>query len=99
MSHWDYRVVRRVIAGEPELSIHEAYYRDDGSVRAITEDPVGVHGSTMEELVDDSNAYFRALDKPVLDYDSICDTSARPADDHDTPPGQRHATDTKDPDQ
>lgn len=72
---WNYRVVKRTYhAGdasreEDEYGVYEAYYREDGSIYALSEDPVSPHGETMDEFRDSMEAYSAALEKPVLDYD------------------------------
>ena len=39
---WSYRLVYRDDAKPPYYAVHEVYYRDDGTVRAWTVEPVGV---------------------------------------------------------
>lgn len=68
---WDYRVLRRVIAGETRYAVHEVYYDDSGKPTSCTVDPVEPSGETLEELRRDCANYIRALDMPVLEYDSF----------------------------
>jgi len=75
MSHWNHRVVRRVyrdeIGGLQEVAyqIHGAYYGLEDKP-AITEEPDHPHGETLAELRKDLERMLRALDKPVLDYET-----------------------------
>jgi hypothetical protein len=73
MSHWNHRVVRRVypgaLDGEVAYQIHEAYYGIEDKPLISTE-PDHPHGETPEELREDLERMLRALDKPVLDYET-----------------------------
>lgn len=71
---WNYRVVKHTqisLMGEIEYSheIHEAYYNDDGSIRAISKDPIPAHGESLEDLQQDLTWMLEALSKPVLIYE------------------------------
>jgi hypothetical protein len=74
---WNHRVVRRVHRQgrrrETEYAIHEAFYWDKRSkkkVSAVTVDPIAVRGSTKKELRETLERMLRALDAPVIDYDT-----------------------------
>lgn len=69
MGGWDYRVIRKVQGGIEDYEIHEVYYRPDGTIEAITENPVIPYGETPEELKKDILMQLQGLDKPVLDFD------------------------------
>lgn len=69
MGGWDYRVIRKVQDGFESYGIHEVYWRSDGTVEAITENPVIPYGETPEELKKDILMQLQGLDKPVLDFD------------------------------
>lgn len=76
---WNYRVVRK----NGELGIHEAYYDENGRIWAITEravSPFVYEGAceTVENLRTVLRRMVGAIDKPVLDYDSIPEADARP---------------------
>lgn len=65
---WEYRVVKRVIAGVPWYAIHEVYYEADGrTVEFWTSDPVAVGGDDTIELENDLDRYRAALGKPILE--------------------------------
>ena len=60
MNNWNYRIVRHpAIRIEDEevsdefLAVHEAFYNKDGTLFAITEDPVIPMGENFEDLVSD----------------------------------------------
>jgi hypothetical protein len=71
---WNYRVIEH----EEMFYIHEVYYNDNGDIYAISEDPAGPAGETLEELKDDMEHYRQALDRPVLKLSEII---FAPADD------------------
>lgn len=77
MSHWNYRVVRKAYppaadgAIEHVLGIHEVYYNDSGEPQMVTEERMGPHGETLDELRTDLTWMIQALDKPVLEYAAI----------------------------
>jgi hypothetical protein len=69
--HWNHRVVRRVYKYEIEYSIHEAYYglnKDDKP--SITTESIAPYGESMAELRETLQRMLKALDKPVLDYET-----------------------------
>ena len=72
---WDYRVVRKILSGEgyttTQYGIHEVYYDDDHVPASCTINPVTPYGESEDELAQDVRHYASALEKPVLDYDSI----------------------------
>jgi hypothetical protein len=76
MTHWNHRVVRRIYnpgqeSEEVLYGIHEAYYGLEGETKpAITNDPTEPLGETVEGLREELNRMLRALDKPVLDYET-----------------------------
>jgi hypothetical protein len=74
MSHWNHRAVRRVypgvLDGEASYSIHEVYYGLGGIKPSITVGPDYPYGETVAELREDLERMLRALDKPVLDYET-----------------------------
>jgi len=67
---WNYRVVKRVTPAETIYAIHEAYYAEDKTVDAITQDAVGLTGATPEELHKAWSLMEEAFRAPVLDYDT-----------------------------
>lgn len=64
MAHWNYRVMHK----DDQVAVHEVFYRDDGSIRSWTVDPVFPRAETIEDLVAEFERYRRALSEPVLDY-------------------------------
>jgi hypothetical protein len=52
---------------EASYAIHEVYYDSDGKM-GWTQDPVGVVGSSLEEMHDIIGMMIEAFKKPVLDY-------------------------------
>lgn len=76
--HWNHRVVRRVYhAGtdheEVVYAIHEAYYETKGASSgpcSITTEPKGIVGDNVEDLRETLQQMLKALDNPVLDYET-----------------------------
>ena len=75
--HWNHRVVRRVYhhSGHEEVTyaIHEAHYREEGKGSGkcdITMNPTDVSGESVDDLKWTLEHMLKALDKPVLDYDT-----------------------------
>ncbi len=64
---WNYRVIE----DKENFRIHEVYYNDAGEITAISEDPIVLEGETLEELKDDLEYYFAALESPVLKKDEL----------------------------
>lgn len=49
MGHWNHRVVRRKIEGQPDYyGIYEAYYSSGGYGISITTEPVSIHVSDYD---------------------------------------------------
>ena len=84
MKAWYNERLMKLPADQPEIvytyQIHEAYYDKQGKVHAITEEEVGPSGESLEELQASFELYKKALEKPVLDYDSIPEPGALPID-------------------
>lgn len=66
MSHWNYRVVKRLSG---DLAIHEVHYNDDGEAYAMTEDPA-TFGADLDEgpevIAEALAMAIVACDKPVF---------------------------------
>jgi hypothetical protein len=68
---WNHRVLRRKEGEGYTYAIHEVYYDPDGNVAACTENPVAPYGESLDELIEDVESYRRALNLPVIDYDTV----------------------------
>lgn len=69
---WNYRVVKRTYdTGEIWYQMHEAYYNNAGEITAITVKPIDPAGMTMDDLKESLDWMYKALDKPILEYDNI----------------------------
>lgn len=81
MMSWNYRVVRQkhvwfdershVECVRYEYGIHEAFYDSEGHVGAITCDPVGPSGDTVQELRHAWVMMAEAFGQPILDDELI----------------------------
>jgi hypothetical protein len=60
-------------SGQETISygIHEVYYNSAGVPTTCSINPMSPYGETFEELVSDLRYFSEALEKPVLDFDSI----------------------------
>lgn len=72
---WSYRVVRRVWPRHQEttFAIHEAYSHADGRVHSLSIDPIEPYAETLDELRDDMARMIAALNRPVLDYETLAE--------------------------
>ena len=71
---WNHRVVRRSYTHadgyvEDTYQIHEAYYDVEPKL-LLTISGVSAIGNTVQELREDLERMLKALDKPVLDYET-----------------------------
>lgn len=69
---WNHRVVKRIYpepSGETFYQIHEAYYGLEDKP-LITTEPKALVGESIDELRETLQRMLRALDKPVLDYET-----------------------------
>lgn len=69
MSHWNHRVVQRMVTdfGEPVswLGIHEVFYGFPEGL-GWTNEPIAVEGESIAELRETLERMMRALDKPII---------------------------------
>jgi len=82
MGHWNHRLVRRVypartvstveLPEEVEYGVYEAYYGlgDEAGAVSITTNPATVVGESVANLRETLQHMLRALDAPVLDYET-----------------------------
>ena len=73
--HWNYRICKQTYDKETKhaevlFSLREAYYNDSGELNAVTENSVGLHGETLEDLQDGFEKMKLAFNKPVIDVDT-----------------------------
>ena len=69
---WNYRVLSRKDSDDMKtFAIHEVYYDEEGTPTSCTLEAVSPMGETLEELQADMQYYNKALENPVLDYDTI----------------------------
>ena len=71
---WTYRIVRRNYKTGDTYAIHEWYVPRDGDedgIGSITDDPVGVEGDSVGDLVENLSCMLRAVNRPVLRYEDF----------------------------
>lgn len=68
MSYWNHRVIQKNYPEEnyTEYSIREVFYNDDNTIYAYTENPMRLHGESIESLRKYLEWCLKALDQPVL---------------------------------
>ena len=67
---WNYRIVRQNTKYDDCFSfgIHEAYYRPDGKLVSLTENPISLNESTIDGLKQTISMVQDCLNKPIVDY-------------------------------
>lgn len=68
---WNYRICKRTYLSEDALEVHEVYYNPDGSIWAVTEEPVTAFGETLKELRSSLRRMQEATKKEVVDLDTL----------------------------
>lgn len=64
---WNNRVVKKVdYFGEDYFEVHEVYYNKDGTIYAMTTNPIVPYGISVVELKETLERMIRASDKPFL---------------------------------
>ena len=76
---WNYRLFKHTDK-TVWYGIHEVFYRTDESdelneneIDLISSDPINPHGATKEDIEEDMDNMYAALDKPVIDYNKMLD--------------------------
>jgi hypothetical protein len=79
---WNYRVCKSIYKDdgyeEVNYEIHEAHYNPDGSIWAVTQNAVSVHGESLEEIKIVLERMNAALEKPVIDLDDFVFSPQQP---------------------
>jgi hypothetical protein len=65
---WNYRIIATAskLNSYHEYSIHEVYYDENGIINSWTENSVGAHGDSKQELQEDLQRMLKASTLPVL---------------------------------
>jgi hypothetical protein len=76
MTHWNYRFCKQTYrAGteleEVEISLREVYYNSQNEITGVTERAVGIVGKTVGDIRQTIDLINRALEKEILDMDTI----------------------------
>ena len=71
MSHWNYRVAKDGREKNGLVSIREVYYKDDGSVDAITLNPITPKAASAQELKQILKRMVKACNEEVLTTHSL----------------------------
>jgi anaerobic selenocysteine-containing dehydrogenase len=70
-THWNYRVVRTLWPNAVSYEIHEAYYAEDGRIRAITQHNSSPFGNSPDEIARDIQLMRNATNLPVIDRNTL----------------------------
>lgn len=73
---WNHRVVRRTYPNTHMddsivYEIHECYYREDGTIEGLTQEPIRIVEESMDDLRKTIQRLTQCLEKPIIDYDTL----------------------------
>lgn len=71
MGYWNYRIVKKTNEYGEYYAIHEAFYNNDGSLWAVTEDGVDIGGENIEDMREAYEMMVEAFDEPVINYEDV----------------------------
>jgi hypothetical protein len=74
-NYWNYRILARKVSNEVQFGIYEVHYENDVPV-ACTQNPIlplqfASEGDPIESFNWQMDAFRRALEKPILNYDDF----------------------------
>lgn len=73
---WNHRVVRRFYPNTHMddsmlYEIYEVYYKEDGTIDGITEEPIRIREESMDDLRKTVERLTKCLTQPIIDYDTL----------------------------
>jgi len=73
---WNYRLIRfqkrhKRVGEHSWYAVHEVYYRDDGSIKAVSTEPAAIVGDTVQEANGTRVSMFAAFRAAPLDMDEV----------------------------
>lgn len=69
---WNHRLIEYPKMGDfIDMGIHEVFYTKDKKPSYLTMHPVGIVGSSIEEMKEVLAQYAKALDQPILKWDDF----------------------------
>ena len=73
---WNHRVVRRFYPNTHMddsilYEIYEVYYNQDGTINAITEEPIRIREETVDDLRKTVERLTKCLNSPIIDYETL----------------------------
>ena len=73
---WNHRVVRRFYPNTHMddsmlYEIYEVYYKEDGTIQGLTENPISIGEESLEDLKTTLQRITKCLDNPIIDYDTL----------------------------
>ena len=67
MSGWNYRVIRK----DDGISLHEAYYNNEGRIISLSIEPISPVCEGLDELRTTLQLMLAALDEPVVNFHDL----------------------------
>lgn len=73
---WNHRVVRRFYPNTHMddsmlYEIYEVYYKEDGNIDGITEEPIRIREENIDDLRKTVERLTECLEQPIIDYDTL----------------------------
>ena len=73
---WNHRVVRRFYPNTHMddsmlYEIYEVYYKEDGTIDGITEEPIRIREESIDDLRKTMERLTQCLTKPIINYDTL----------------------------
>lgn len=82
---WNYRICKYTVTPNEEVAfeVREAYYNDDGSIYAITDEAIGIYGGSIEDIQQSYDWMAEAFKKDIIDLDTFVFTPHKAVVDED----------------
>lgn len=68
IAYWNYRLVKKIIAEEEQVGVHEVYYNKNDIPVYCSVNPRRVIGDNLSEAQHQVELMLRACKKPILDF-------------------------------
>lgn len=73
---WNHRIVRRFYPNTHMddsmlYEIYEVFYKEDGTIDGITEEPIRIREETVDDLRKTIERLTKCLEQPIIDYDTL----------------------------
>jgi hypothetical protein len=69
---WNNRIVKHEKGDAVWHSVHEVFYHDNGGINGYTEDPITIHGLTVEDIKSQLEMIMKDIEKhEVIDASTV----------------------------